>query len=123
MIKRIVNILVPPAPSAAPLARHLGARAACLRQTDRDRLFAAPDSAAGATAPELAALHLVHRPSYLFAARAAVFARHDRIPLGYAAEPRLLHSPVTLTPSLRSSCRCAVANAVGRLRLSSDSTH
>src|SRR5215475_14446654 len=82
-INRIVSICCLRPPQRLSLTPgNLGAGATCLRQTDGDRLLAAPDLPAGAPAPQFAALHLVHRTAHLSTAGAAVSALgHDLVPL------------------------------------------
>src|SRR6516164_9627086 len=86
---RMVNICCLRPPQRLSLTPgNLGAGATCLRQTDRDRLLTARDLPAGASAPQFAALHLVHRAANLPAAGAAVSALgHDLVLLLTAALP------------------------------------
>src|SRR5262252_4043822 len=89
MINRMVSLRRLRPPQRLSLTPgNLGAGATCLRQTDGDRLLAAPDLPAGASAPEFAALHLMHRAANLSAAGAAVSALgHVVVPLITAALP------------------------------------
>src|SRR6516162_3698408 len=109
-------------PLPASFARDFVAGASCFRQADRDRLPAAPDPPAGASAAELAALHFVQRPSNLDAARAAVPACHggDLLVLPGHSVPYLSRS---LTRRRRSGCRRAIASGVGRVSRPSDGSH
>src|SRR5215510_5007811 len=118
-INRIVSICRLRPPQRLSLtAGNLGAGATCLRQTDGDRLLAALDPPAGASAPEFATLHLVHRAANLSAAGAAVSALgHDLVLLVTAALPPHSGKEANSRPGRQLSvthCICcrAVASSV-----------